>query len=98
MDSAAKYLCSLDRDLPLLSDAIKDTAKTDKVILVVGPEGDVAPEEVSLLVERYKFIKVSLGAGVLRSELAVVAGVVLAREHAAKPFNFRLIGESSRSE
>lgn len=74
-----RFLCSLDDGVPPLSEKIMGLGLKDSVVLAVGPEGDIAPEEVRLLVERYGFTKVSLGRGVLRSELAVVTGVVMVR-------------------
>jgi 16S rRNA (uracil1498-N3)-methyltransferase len=74
-----KFLCSLDDGVPLLSEKIRGVGIRDNVVLAVGPEGDIAPEEARLLVEQYGFTKVGLGRGVLRSELAVVTGVVMVR-------------------
>jgi 16S rRNA (uracil1498-N3)-methyltransferase len=49
----------------------------EEVILVVGPEGGLDPEEVSALTKRGG-VAVSLGAGVLRTETAAFAGVCVA--------------------
>jgi 16S rRNA (uracil1498-N3)-methyltransferase len=49
------------------------------VHLVIGPEGDLAPKEESILKE-HGFISITLGKRVLRSELAAVSAVIATRE------------------
>ncbi len=49
------------------------------VHLVIGPEGDLAPNEESILKE-HGFILITLGKNVLRSELAAVSAVIATRE------------------
>jgi 16S rRNA (uracil1498-N3)-methyltransferase len=59
----------------MLSEAIAGAANT---LVLIGPEGDFSPAEVSLA-QRYGFTEVSLGARRLRVETAgIVAGVVAA--------------------
>lgn len=56
------------------------TGKPDcPVVVVVGPEGDLSPEEHQTLIGRCSYIPVSLGESTLRSELAVVAALCAIR-------------------
>jgi RsmE family RNA methyltransferase len=46
--------------------------KNERVILAIGPEGGWIPAEVDLLI-RHKFIPISLGSRILRSDTACIA-------------------------
>ena len=48
--------------------------KNDKVLLLIGPEGDFSPEEVKLAVEN-GFKEITLGNSRLRTETAALVGV-----------------------
>lgn len=57
---------------------LKNTLKTGKdTLILIGPEGDFAPEEVELAMQN-GFLGVSLGAARLRTETAGVLAVVAA--------------------
>jgi 16S rRNA (uracil1498-N3)-methyltransferase len=70
-----KAICSLSPDAQLLSDAAKILTADNHACVIVGPEGDFSPEEHEKLLQN-GFIPTSLGAKVLRSELAVVTALV----------------------
>lgn len=73
------YLCSLEPGAKLLSEVCHLSDQNKAAVLIIGPEGDLAPEECSLLIDKWGAIPVSLGPSVLRSELAVVSSVATIR-------------------
>jgi 16S rRNA (uracil1498-N3)-methyltransferase len=73
------YFCSLEPGIKLLSDVIRSADDNKPALLIVGPEGDPAPEEISFLREHACATPVSLGPSILRSELAVVSAVATVR-------------------
>lgn len=74
-----KACCSLEHDAPRLSDLAKDTKPGEPVYIVIGPEGDLTPEELETL-KNHGFKAASLGRQVLRSELAAVTAIVTVKE------------------
>ncbi len=71
-----KLVCSLQPNSQALSGVCATLDSSAPVLLIIGPEGDLAPEEYELLLKDAQAIPVSLGPSVLRSELAVVSAVV----------------------
>ena len=79
------FMAAVDFDLKLIP-TLEDKRKTlkevfskaykkiEKVIILIGPEGDFTPGEVALAKEA-GFLPVSLGAGVLRVDTAAIAAV-----------------------
>jgi 16S rRNA (uracil1498-N3)-methyltransferase len=51
------------------------TANDEEIVLMIGPEGGLTPEEQTLLVEEYDFKSIKLGPRVLRTETASVAAI-----------------------
>lgn len=72
--NSLKVCCSLEHDAQALSEMKQQHAETSHVLIVVGPEGDITPEEHALLTT-HGFQPASLGRTVLRSELAVVTAI-----------------------
>ncbi|MEY4669714.1 MAG: hypothetical protein RL518_2413 [Pseudomonadota bacterium] len=70
-----KVCCSLEHEAPLLSEMTCHLKPGGSVALVIGPEGDLTPEELRNLHEA-GFTAASLGRQVLRSELAAVTALV----------------------
>ena len=75
----AQYLCSLTADSTPLSQACISTNAASPALIIVGPEGDITPEEHQLLTEQAHVTPVTLGPSVLRSELAVVTAITTIR-------------------
>ena len=71
-----RLACSLDPSAEPLRKRLVESSTP--IVLVVGPEGDVSPEEHGLL-QTQGFVPVSLGESVLRSELAALTGLVACR-------------------
>lgn len=79
LSSMERYLCSLEpNSQPLATLCAKGTIKTPTLV-IIGPEGDITPEENSLLVQQFGVTPVTLGPSVLRSELAVVRAIATIR-------------------
>ena len=74
-DAGLRVCCSLEHDAPPLSEIASGLKPADQVFIVVGPEGDLTPEEVDTL-KNNGFKAASLGRQVLRSELAAVTAIV----------------------
>ena len=74
-----RLICSLESEAPPIHVVLGETPLHAPVMIVVGPEGDLAPEETQQLVSLAGFHPVSLGSSVLRSELAVVTAIVAIR-------------------
>ena len=64
-----KLLCYEDENKTTLKEVLKQHSSAKKIALVIGPEGGISPEEVSLLTE-VGFFSVSLGKRILRCETA----------------------------
>jgi len=77
--SMAQYLCSLAPDSTPLAQACTAANSTSPALIIVGPEGDLSPEENQLLIEQAHVTPVTLGPSVLRSELAVVSAITIVR-------------------
>lgn len=75
----ARYLCSLAPDSTPLVQACASAHSALPALIIVGPEGDLAPEESKLLIEQAHVTPVTLGPSVLRSELAVVSAIAAIR-------------------
>ncbi len=73
------YLCSLAPDSRALIDVCRKSDAATPAVIIIGPEGDVTPDEHALLVTQARAIPVTLGPSVLRSELAVVSAIALIR-------------------
>jgi 16S rRNA (uracil1498-N3)-methyltransferase len=73
------YLCSLAPDSRALIEVCHESDATTPAVIIVGPEGDITPDEHSLVVSQARAIPVTLGPSVLRSELAVVSAIALLR-------------------
>lgn len=68
---AERYIAYVDQNNPL---HLNDLAKAGRTyLLLIGPEGDFAPEELNLALVN-NFTKVSLGKSRLRTETAALAG------------------------
>ncbi len=72
--SLLKAICSLAPEATPLGDAVRRLPSDSHVCVVIGPEGDLSPDEHASLVNA-GFIPTSLGPKGLRSELAVVTAV-----------------------
>lgn len=72
-----KLTCSLSKDARPISEVIQGASAHQGRVVAIGPEGDFTDQEEALL-ESQGFQKVSLGARVLRSELAMVTALVSA--------------------
>lgn len=70
--------CSLEHDALPIADIVTGVRTGTQITIAIGPEGDITPEEHSLLA-RSGFKAVSLGPKVLRSELAVVTALASIR-------------------
>ena len=57
---------------------VKNSPRAQKIIFLIGPEGDFTPEEVRLAVQA-GFVPVSLGETVLKVETAAISVVAFAR-------------------
>ncbi len=77
-----KVVCSLSNGTAPIREALSTSNAHSSIHIAIGPEGDMTAEEETLLSER-GFIRVSLGGSILRSELAVVAALVVAKEISA---------------
>jgi 16S rRNA (uracil1498-N3)-methyltransferase len=64
-----KYIAQVDSDN---HHHLKDVAKSNKYIMLIGPEGDFSPDEIAMALNN-GFKKVSLGSSVLRTETAGLA-------------------------
>jgi 16S rRNA (uracil1498-N3)-methyltransferase len=79
-----KVLCSLSEGTVPIRAALSKWNDKAPIHIAIGPEGDLTLDEETLLSER-GFMRVSLGESVLRSELAVVAAILAARERSIRP-------------
>jgi 16S rRNA (uracil1498-N3)-methyltransferase len=75
LDTATKLVCSLESGAAPISSLPLAAQPQKPVIIAVGPEGDFSNEEYQALTGEYGFTPVSLGASVLRSELAIVTAL-----------------------
>ncbi len=69
-----QVVCSLSAQAIPLAEIVSNTNPLTNAIVVIGPEGDLTPEEDAFLASR-GFLPASLGTRVLRSELAVVSAL-----------------------
>jgi 16S rRNA (uracil1498-N3)-methyltransferase len=79
LPSMGRYLCSLEPDSQPLSTLCAASSTSIPALVIIGPEGDITPEERTLLAQQSKVTPVTLGPSVLRSELAVVSAVSVIR-------------------
>ena len=77
--TSSRVLCSLSEGTVPIRSALSTRNSPSPIHIVIGPEGDLTAEEENLLSE-HGFVRVSLGESILRSELAVVAAILAARE------------------
>ncbi len=75
----AYLFCSLAPDCKNLIDVARQGDAKIPAVVIIGPEGDISPQEYTLLTTQVGAIPVSLGPAVLRSELAVVTAIALIR-------------------
>jgi 16S rRNA (uracil1498-N3)-methyltransferase len=71
----AKLLCSLCAHSRPIQEILATANNYSAVQIVIGPEGDLTPEEQEILTE-HGFVHTSLGSHTLRSELAVVTALI----------------------
>lgn len=62
-----KMICSTAEEKNTFKNFLQSSPKYDKLIIVIGPEGGIDPEEESLLVQN-GFVSVTLGPRILRVE------------------------------
>jgi 16S rRNA (uracil1498-N3)-methyltransferase len=74
-ENILKVCCSLEHEAPPLADITSKLQPGDSLCIVIGPEGDLTPDELHVLYE-HGFKPASLGRQVLRSELAAVTAIV----------------------
>lgn len=67
-----KYIAHCEEGAPRVS--FVNTVNSDRVLIVIGPEGDFSPEEVALAKEN-GFVETSLGKQRLRTETAALMSV-----------------------
>jgi 16S rRNA (uracil1498-N3)-methyltransferase len=72
--SLLKAICSLAPEATPLGHAVQGLPSNSHVCVVIGPEGDLSPDEHATLIEA-GFTPTALGPKVLRSELAVVMAI-----------------------
>ncbi len=78
-------MASLLPDACEIEDALEMAPESRKVALLVGPEGDLSPEESDLCMDA-GLIPVTLGPTVLRAETASVVGLALAGHELRRRF------------
>jgi 16S rRNA (uracil1498-N3)-methyltransferase len=79
--TSCKVSCSLSEGTVPIRAVLSTRSETTPIHIAIGPEGALTAEEENLLAED-GFVRVSLGESVLRSELAVVAAILAARDSA----------------
>lgn len=72
-DDNLRLCCSLSKGARELHDSVR---KYSEIHLIIGPEGDLSPEEESLFAE-HGFCFVTLGPAVLRSETAAIVAIAM---------------------
>lgn len=77
VNASQKFIAHCTDEEKLMLDDILDETHTPRVLLV-GPEGDFTPEEISFAMHN-KFRPVSLGQTRLRTETAGIVGAVMLR-------------------
>ena len=71
LDYDVKIVCSTKENLINIKNMLQNIKNCDKMLIVIGPEGGLSPDEEKLLIDK-GFIPVSLGKRVLRTETAPV--------------------------
>jgi len=79
--ATVKICCSLEEDAAPIGTVCSDLRPGDHGAIVIGPEGDLTPEELEIL-KSNGYLAASLGPNVLRSELAAVAAILAANTSA----------------
>jgi len=74
MKAPLRIICSLAADARPMRDSLESATSNTDFVMAIGPEGDFTNEESELLLSS-GFIKISLGAQTLRSELAAVTAL-----------------------
>lgn len=64
-----KILCTIEENTKTLKKVLSNLSRSDKMLIVVGPEGGFTEEETRTMVSN-GFVTVSLGKSVLRTETA----------------------------
>jgi len=81
LDYDLKIVCSVNQDVINIKNVLHNSAKCDKIIFVIGPEGGISSEEEKFLAEN-NFIPTSLGKRVLRTEtVPIVIGSMINYEY-----------------
>ena len=73
-----KLYCSLSPDAAPIHALLSTLNNSVATAIVIGPEGDLSPEEETLL-KSSGWLPVSLGKSTLRSELAALTAIVAVR-------------------
>lgn len=71
VDADIKLVCSVEENKKNLNITRQNDKSCGKIIIVVGPEGGIAPDEENFLVQN-NFERVSLGPRILRAETAAI--------------------------
>lgn len=69
-----------DETITSLKKIINETAIPESVIVVIGPEGGFAPEEIEIFTG-HGFLPVTLGQNILRTETAAIAITAILNHH-----------------
>lgn len=80
MDADIKILCTVNEKTISLKKVLQNSKKSDKMIIVVGPEGGFTDKEEKKLMDN-GFISTSLGSSVLRTETAGLFVISSIRYH-----------------
>jgi 16S rRNA (uracil1498-N3)-methyltransferase len=84
-DTPGRLLCSLASEATPIQLKLATLSDNSPIIIAVGPEGDLDPNEELLLTTEHNFSLVSLGRATLRSELAVVSAIAAIRQSSFSP-------------
>lgn len=71
LDYDIKLVCSTRKNLTNIKKILQKSKNCDKMLIVIGPEGGISPNEEQLLIKN-GFIPVSLGSRILRTETAPI--------------------------
>lgn len=71
LDYELKIVCSINKSCTTLKNILENNNTLKNIIVVIGPEGDFAPDEEDMLINS-RYIPVSLGNTILRMETAPI--------------------------